>query len=194
MSESTAEGGGGKKEHPGNGCPTRAQSTGTHADIGQSGGVGQDGHDLQQRRRLVRGLDNKYMVCGLGRLPQQSFRWRPSRRRTGTGRHLPGADLARLWSAAMHVEEAAHRRSQREALSPGEPAQDTSDRSSRRNQRRRGSNGAGPADAARSQHQRLHRRARPHRRYQRTTKQLNRRTRAAPKGRATAGGEARQAP
>ncbi len=70
--------------------------TGRAAALGAVRG-GQDGHDLQLRRRLVRRLGLQVHGRGLGRLPQQA---RPDdhrlQRRARPRRHLPGADLARL--------------------------------------------------------------------------------------------------
>ena len=69
--------------------------TGTHAQIGAEGAVGQDRHDRGRGRRLVlrRDLRRSHRLR-LGRLPgHDDADEDPLPGRPGPGRHLPGADL-----------------------------------------------------------------------------------------------------
>ncbi len=73
---------------------------------------GQDRHDVQLRGRLVRRLGQQVHGRGVGRLPEQPGADDDGvRRRTGAGRHLPGADLAQLHGLGDAGRKAARRRS-----------------------------------------------------------------------------------
>ena len=86
---------------PGDAHRARVSSgTATSAQIGGTFVGGQDRHDRELRRRLVRRLHRQAHRRGLGRLPRQAQADEDRvQRPAGGGRHLPGPDLARLHGA-----------------------------------------------------------------------------------------------